>query len=82
MSAKVVPWAPVVITLFTSLNLMVSLIEVLHMFTNARLSYSGQISPNLIIFAVNSLPAVLATTPVAAVNAKLYYFYLYLLADN
>jgi hypothetical protein len=55
---------------------------VLHMFTIPRDEYSGQMSAIFIIFAVNSVPAVEATTPELAVNAKLYYFYLYLLADN
>jgi hypothetical protein len=52
------------------------------MLTNPKLSYSGQISPSLIIFAINSVPAVELTIPVLAANVKLYYFYLYLLADN
>jgi hypothetical protein len=52
------------------------------MLTNPSESYSGQMSPIRIIFAINSVPAVEATTPELAVNAKLYYFYLYLLADN
>ena len=47
--------------------------EVLHIFTNPKLSYSGQISPNLTILAPNSngneANAVDTTTPVAGSKA-------------
>ena len=53
---------------------------VLHILIRPRLSYSGQISPNRIILATNSVDATEPTTPAATVNV--YAFYLYFAAYN
>jgi hypothetical protein len=64
--AKTQPYAPVVITLFVSLKRSYNLILVLHILTIPRLSYSGQISPILIILAANSVDASELAMPVPA----------------
>lgn len=55
------------------------------MLTNPKESYSGHISPSLIMLAENSLGiagAAEVTIPVSTSTETLYYFYLYLAAES
>lgn len=82
-SFKLVPTNPQVKTLLASLNLKVILIYVLHIFTTPKESYSGQISPNLIIFTENSFAVAGAadeTIPVSISTEILYCFCLHFAA--